>query len=106
MIRTRKHSHLRVWLALLLIGVMLANAGLLSLAVNIPDPLAIDICDHTDSESECDKKETSEKDDIISHVVRNPTIFLNPLSILDNFFVQGYLNYHTEIVCPPPEYHI
>jgi len=106
MILSRIHNHLRVSLALLLIGVMLANTGFQSMAVNMADPLAIDICDHTDSETECDKKESGETDDIVSHDVRSASIFLKYLSITDNFHVQGYLNHHTEIVCPPPEYYI
>jgi hypothetical protein len=105
MIRSRKNSHLRVSLALLLIGVMLANAGLQGMDANMPDPLGIDICDHTDSETECDKKGSGETDDIISHDVRSLTVFLNFHSIADNVYISGYLNHHTEIVCPPPEYH-
>ena len=106
MIRPRKNHHLKASLALLLIGVMLANAGLQSMAGNLTDPSAIDICDHTDNESECEKKESGETDDIISHEVRGLIIFLNHLIKKDHFFVPGYLSNHTEIVCPPPEYRI
>lgn len=101
-----RHSHLRISLALLLIGVMLANAGLQSTLVDSPDPLAIDICDHTDGETECDKNASGETDDIISLDVRSLKLFVNHLSKLDDFCVSIYPNHHTETVCPPPEYHI
>ena len=69
------HS-LKIFMALILTQIMLINLGYQQTGFDLQDPVAIDVCDHTDSEKGCDKKETGEKDDLISHVTKTPIINL------------------------------
>ena len=97
------HS-LKIFMALILTQIMLINLGYQQTWLDLQDPVAIDVCDHTDSEKECDKKETGEKDDLISHVTKTPIINFIHKSKARVATTSGYVSDPPEIASPPPEY--
>ena len=80
-------------MALLLIGVLMANNGYLYAAADTQDPVAMDVYDHSDGEKEHDKKESGESDDLISHDAKGYSFILNYLSISNDFTKQVFFTF-------------
>jgi hypothetical protein len=99
----QKYRLTKFHIGLLLVAAIAVNAGFQYTAQNL-NPLAMDVCEHTDSESECDKEEKVKTDDVISHNHKNIT-FLAVNPDISHYIIRlDYSDSHPEIFTPPPEY--
>lgn len=103
MIRSNIYHHSKICIALWLVGVMLVNTGYQYLDAGNQDSAPLEICDHTDSESECDNKEAGEVDDLITYESKSFHFFSGPITLSGTNTLFNYPPSHLEIISPPPE---
>ena len=65
MYRSLQHHNLRTILGLILVIALTLNLGYQYTNESSADPLAIDLCDHADSEKESEKTEKGETDEFV-----------------------------------------
>ena len=96
-------SNFPVVTALLLVMVFTTNLGYQFTIYSHLDISLIELCDHMDSEKECDEKEKGEKDDVIKHDHRDYRVyaFNHRDGLLSS--VLAYPPEHLETPTPPPE---
>ncbi|GJM28441.1 MAG: hypothetical protein DHS20C17_10760 [Cyclobacteriaceae bacterium] len=89
---------------MLLISTIAINAGYQCSATFLGDPFAIDVCEQTDGETECEKEGKDKADDVISHELKSIAFIEPDLNITGSTFEFDYSLNHPEIFTPPPQY--
>lgn len=99
----RKYHLLRVKIGLVLIAAIALNTAYQSSGFN-NDPIAIDVCEHIDSETECDEEEKNKSDDVYSQSFKRVVFHNASLEIMVQDHNLEYCCNHPDIFTPPPEY--
>jgi len=81
----------------------MANTGVQFTNANDNHPFVMDLCDHVDSEKECDGKENGEADDLIKQEFNRDLVAIISNADLGAYTPAHYVFGHREIVTPPPE---
>ena len=103
MFRSLQHNHLRLTVGLLLFTALALNIGFQYSSADMSEPLLIDLCDHSDSEKECENTEKGEADEFVE--LENNTIAADGLYSASRT-ARAYNHYHLhhlENPTPPPE---
>ena len=94
---------LRSIIALTLMVLFAANAGLQYTTQQLNNPMAVDVCDHQDIEQERDKKENAQTDDMVKPDPR-PDLYYRFSNVdIRCRLISGCSTNHIAIATHPPE---